>query len=137
MKTTGLAIGLAVLGALGGVMAVTNPSQASYEDYAVSRLVLYLQESVCADLPTLLGDSLQQQCNSLVNSSQPQLKQLVTSGTQRQNLVLVSIYKTELAPHTLLPFLPKDSLPAYHFETVGALQAFHTYKSENQSHGGH
>lgn len=105
----------------GGVMAVTNPGQVAYEQYAASELTTYLKEDVCMQIEGL-GDFqgvLRSQCKNLVDTGRPQLRQVIAQTTKRQNFLLFSIYQTEL----LLP----SPVPSYQFETIGVLQNFYIY----------
>lgn len=117
--------GLALVG-LGTAMAVTNPNQEAYDEYAVEQLSTYLKEEACSQAPKLpqVEEFLLRQCKSLVDTARPQIKQILSQKTQRQNLVLFSIYRTDL---NISP-----ALPAYHFETVGVFQKFYIYQVEEQ-----
>jgi len=117
--------GLALVG-LGAGMAVTNPRQDAYDEYAVEQLSAYLKEEACSQVPKLpqVEEFLQRQCKSLIDTARPQIKQIISEKTERQNLVLFSIYRTDL---NIGP-----SLPAYHFETVGVFQKFYIYQVEEQ-----
>ncbi|HEY9813066.1 MAG TPA: DUF4359 domain-containing protein [Candidatus Sericytochromatia bacterium] len=123
--------GVALVG-LGAAMALTNPDQDTYEEYAVEQLTDYLQQDICPKAPSILGNSLQSQCNSIIQSNQSQIKQLISKSTQRQNFILLSIYKTDLSISTIAPFLPANVLPGYHFETVGAIDNFYTYQARSR-----
>lgn len=125
--------GLQVVAVIGGVafaglglsMALTNPSPADYEDYAVGKLSLYLKEKVCSEVPKVLNnDFLQNQCISLVDVSNPRIHQIINQSTERQNFLFFSIYKTDLSVNSLLP--------SYHFETVAAFQTFYVYQAQKQ-----
>jgi hypothetical protein len=121
-------IGIAVL-ALAGGMAVTNPGQATYEEFAVARLTKVLKEEACQKL----GFGLEEQCPEWVDDNQAEIKQFVAQNTQRQNFIIFSLYTTDLSVRSLLPSIPfLSSLPSYHFETVGAFQTFYTYKANVQ-----
>lgn len=117
-------VGAAALAGVGIALAITNPSQPEYEEYAVQRLTEYLKSDVCTKAPDLLGGLIQRNCSVLVDSGRPQIQQLVSQNTQRQNFILFSVYNTDLSLNQLVP--------AYHFETVGAFQNFYTYKAEKQ-----
>ncbi len=123
--------GVALVG-VGAAMALTNPNQDSYEEYAVEQLTDYLQKDICPKAPSILGNSLEDQCRSIVESHQPQIKQLISKSTQRQNFILFSIYQTDLSPSTIVAFLPANTLPGYHFETVGAIDNFYTYQAQQR-----
>jgi hypothetical protein len=117
-------IGAAALAGLGVAMAVTNPSHPAYEQYALQRLREYLKKDVCTRAPKAFDGFLQRNCTVMVDSSQPQIQQIVSESTQRQNFIFFSIYRTDLS---IAPFIP-----SYHFETVGAFQNFYTYTAEKQ-----
>jgi hypothetical protein len=118
------AVGGAALVALGASMALTNPGQDTYEQYAVEQLATYLKNEGCTQAPPVLGDILQNQCKSLVDTGRPQLQQIISQTTQRQNFLLFSIYRTNL---NIGPFLP-----VYQFETVGIFQNFYIYQASEQ-----
>ena len=103
-------------------MATTNPSQTTYEDYALERLTVYLKEDVCNKEPKIFADLLHRNCTLLVDVSQSKIKQLISDHTEQQNLLFFSIYRTDLA---IEPFTP-----SYHFETVGVFGHLYTYAAE-------
>ncbi len=111
--------GIAVV-ALGAIAATTNPSRDAYEDYATQRLSEYVQEKGCEKAPSILKS----RCVSLISSSQPQIEKLIAQSTERQNFGILSVYKTDLAIHSMLP--------SFHFETVGAFGSFHTYEARQE-----
>jgi len=122
-------VGSCLLVGLGTVMALTNPGQDAYEEYAVVQLGDYLKNNVCkqADVPQAFegwGDFVENQCLSLVDVARPQIGKFVGSQTDRQNFVFFSTYTTELSLGG--PF------PSYRFETVAALGAFYTYESQKE-----
>lgn len=124
MKTLSLftALGGFVLAGLGLSMALTNPAQKDYEEYATEELTTYLKEEVCTEVPSFLGTFLQQQCTLVVDTGRPQIQQIITETTERQNFVVFSIYRTHLSIDS--------HLPSYEFETVGVFQSFYIYLSE-------
>ena len=126
-QLTASLIGIVLVGT-GVAAALTNPSPAAYEDFAAQRLTEYLQENACAKA----GIALQSSCSSLIKGNQSQIQKLVAANTERQNFLLLSIYKTDLAPGKLFPDFVGNLLPAYHFETAGVLNTFHIYKAEKQ-----
>ncbi|MBD2303942.1 DUF4359 domain-containing protein [Chroococcidiopsis sp. FACHB-1243] len=117
-------IGLAVLGGLGVVMALTNPDRSAYEIYAGERLGTYIKDEVCPQAPNVFGLALQQNCSDLVDSSSPVIQRIVANNTKRQNFLLFSIYTTDLAVGGVIP--------SYRFQTVGAMQNFFTYSAQKQ-----
>ena len=117
-------IGAVAIAGLGVVMATTNPSQANYEKFAVQQLTEYLKKDVCQKAPKVFGDFLQRNCSVLVDSSRPQMQQIIAQTTQKQNFLFFSIYRTDLS---INPFIP-----TYHFETVGVFQNFYIYAAEEQ-----
>lgn len=117
-------IGVVALVGLGVVMATTNPSQDNYEKFAVLQLTDYLKKDVCQKAPKVFGNFLQRNCSVLVDSSRPQMQQIIAQTTQKQNFLFFSIYRTDLS---INPFIP-----TYHFETVGVFQNFYIYAAEEQ-----
>ncbi len=117
-------VGAAGIAVLGVTMANTNPEQAEYEEYAVQRLTTYLKADVCKKTPNFLQNIIQVNCNKLVDSANPQIRDIISATTARQNYAIFSVYKTELKIDNLLP--------NYKFETVGAFDNFYTYKAEKQ-----
>jgi len=118
-----------VMGTLGGLllagsgflMAISNPGQIDYEDYATDRLSLYLKQEVCPQAPVEFSGFVRSYCKTLVDSGQPQIKKIIAHTTTQQNFFLFSIYETTLA-------LP-DPLPTYEFQTIGIMQQFYTYQA--------
>jgi len=117
-------IGVAALAALGVAMAMSNPGQTAYEEYAVQRLTEYLKGDVCHKAPKVFANFLQRNCGVLVDSSRPQLQKIVAESTNRQNFIFFSIYSTDLAVNPLIP--------SYHFETLAAWQNFYTYTAQKR-----
>lgn len=108
------------------VMAKTNPNQAKYEEYAAEQLTDYVKANVCNQTPKILERIIKFDCQSLVGSANPQIRQLIAEKTQRQDYLLFSVYSTDLKLDTFIP------LPAYEFESVGAFDNFYTYKAQKQ-----
>lgn len=120
-------LGLGLAG-VGIALALTNPSEAVYTEYAAQRLSEYLQADLCPQAGTLLQSS----CRSFVQDNQQVLGRIVAKNTQRKDYLLWSVYKTDLAIDSMLPSLLKDvlgeELPAYHAETIGIFNTLHTYQ---------
>jgi len=117
-KLIASASGIAVVG-LGAVMALTNPNEEAYSEYAADRLIDYMKENACTKerVP-------QQQCEDLIGSLRSQIQGTIANRSDRQNFILFSIYETDFESPPLLP------IPSYHFETLGILNSFHVYKGE-------
>ena len=114
--------GGAVLVGLSGALVITNPDNEAYEEYATERIVLYLKEDGCREISQEAGAIVESLCKTAVDTIRPQIPQLISQQTKRQNYLLFSIYQTELSP--------PSPAPSYHFETVGILQTFYTYQAE-------
>jgi uncharacterized membrane-anchored protein len=115
-------VGAVGLVALGVAMAKTNPSQAEYEEYAMQRLTKYLKSDVCKKTPKMLENLIKLDCDKLVDSASPQVRELVAGTTERQDFLIFSIYRTDLKLNSWLP--------SYTFESVGAFESFYTYSAE-------
>lgn len=133
----GIFLTVMALGGVGVAMAATNPTPPRYNDYATWHLSAYLQNNLCRQADNVLGADLQDECGDLIDNNQAEIRALIADNTDRQNLVVVSIYRTNLEPDRLLPpvvrqFLPPGVLPDYEFETVGLFGQFVTYKARRQ-----
>lgn len=122
-----------VLVGLGVAMAVTNPDQATYNQYAARLLSQQIQEKECVKL----DNSFRDLCKVLEQQEgQALLKQLVAKNTERQNFWLWSIYKTNLSTNDIVPDFLSNllSLPTvtYRAETIGLFGQFQTYKAEQE-----
>lgn len=121
------AIGGIVLGSSVTALALTNPSQSEYENYATQRLSSYLNRTICADLPAGLGSLLEQKCRAALQANQHNLRTVIQDNTQARNYLLFSIYSTRF----IVPEL--EMLPSFQVETVGVLSQFFTYKITQQT----
>lgn len=117
--------GLVLAGAVSG-LALTNPDQLAYEQYATARLSDYLTASLCNDLSPTLNQVLQNQCQSLLENNQAYIHQLIATHTTRFNGGLFSLYRTRLAVSGI------PMLPAYEFATLGMGGNFVTYRASRE-----
>ncbi|MEA5578487.1 DUF4359 domain-containing protein [Anabaena sp. UHCC 0451] len=117
-------VGAAGIAVLGVAMATTNPQQAKYEEYAVQKMTTYLKTDFCKKTPNFLQNLIQFNCDQLVESVNPQIRDVIASTTKQQNYIVFSIYTTDLKIDNLIP--------GYKFESVGAFNNFYTYKAEQQ-----
>jgi uncharacterized membrane-anchored protein len=117
-------LGAVGLAALGLTMANTNPTQAEYEDYAVQQLTAYLSTDVCKKTKGIIENLLHINCEKVLKSANPHMREIIAGTTERQNFMIFSVYRTDLTLNSLIP--------AYKFETVGAFNNFYTYSAEQQ-----
>jgi hypothetical protein len=90
MKLQAILIGAVVVV---GVMAVSNPSKESYIEYATEQFSETGKTSICTgDLPI----AAQQSCKFLISQGKGVIKTLVENSTKQQNLVVFSLYATEM-----------------------------------------
>jgi Domain of unknown function (DUF4359) len=115
--------GVVVLGT-GVVLAMTNPKQAAFEEFALERI----RVDACKELP--LG--LDKQCPQFVDDNRAELKKIITQNTERRDFWVFSYYETNLSVRSLVPQLSMLPLPAYHFETVGLFGKFYLYEAKKQ-----
>jgi hypothetical protein len=114
-------------------MAVTNPGEAAYRDYAARRLTQQLQENECVKLDASYRDLCK-----LLDREQGQtlLKRLVDDNTERQNYLLFSLYKTSFSTNDVLPSFLSGllSLPeiSYQTESIGVFGQFQIYRVDKQ-----
>jgi Domain of unknown function (DUF4359) len=104
---------------LGGIMTLTNPERADYEDYAVEQLG-HLAISQCDRVPAF-GTVLQEPCRAALAAIKPQIRPMLAAATTRQNFIIFSIYRSNI------------SIPAANFhakvESIGLFSHFYTYKT--------
>lgn len=105
-------------------MALTNPSQSDYEEYALVQLTDYLKNNVCTEVSKSLGKFLQRQCTILVDTGRPRLKRMIADNTYQYNFIIFSIYNTDLSISPLLP--------GYEFKTLGIFQKLYIYEAEKK-----
>ncbi|MFN6567710.1 hypothetical protein A6770_34055 [Nostoc minutum NIES-26] len=117
-------VGAAGVAVFSVTMAKTNPSQTDYEEYAVQRLTQYLKQDVCKKTSRFIENLLNSKCDKLVDSANPEIKDILAATTQRQDFIVFSVYRTDLELSSWLP--------SYRFETVGAFNNFYTYTAEQQ-----
>ena len=121
IKMIAIAVGCALVG-VGGALAVTNPRQEAYNDFATQAAIAYLKTEVCAKAPSAFG--LQAVCQSELESNQSKIRTIIVDGTQRQDFIVFSLYTTNLSI--------SPDLPSYHVESVGVLGRFVIYKTQKR-----
>jgi hypothetical protein len=117
-------VGVVGVTVLGMAMANTNPSQTQYEEYAVERLTEYLKSNVCKKTSNFFENLIQGNCSKLVESVNPQMREIISRSTEKQNFIIFSVYRTDLTFN--------NWIPSYKFETVGAFDNFYTYSAQKQ-----
>lgn len=120
-----IAVGVLAVGLLGAgvALAVTNPGQDAFEEFAVQRI----REDACKRVP--LG--LEKDCPRFVDDNRAEIKRIITRNTERQDFIIFSFYQTDLSVRSLIPGLSLlPGLPSYHFETVGLFGKFYIYEAE-------
>jgi Domain of unknown function (DUF4359) len=105
---------------LGGVMALTNPDRAAYENYAVDRLG-DLAKDECDRAPAGLGVLIQEPCRAAIEAYKPQLRPILAATTSRQNWGLFSIYRSNIS-------IPVVNLNVK-IESIGIFDRFFVYKT--------
>ena len=93
---------LASLAALLG-LAVSNPTQLDFQQFAADRLVEEIAEELCveADLPVLLRLAVGN-CEQVVREQRAALAAVVQQHTRRTNLGICSLYRSEIGGQKLL-----------------------------------
>jgi Domain of unknown function (DUF4359) len=115
-----LKLGAATFLLVAGVMALSNPNQSKYIDYASTKFVREIPKTVCEvdrakqELEDDFSQSLLNLCNSglgwALTANQESIRATIDRNTQRHNYLLLSIYTTEV--------------PDYSFKTIGAIGNF-------------
>ncbi len=138
MKVIGGFIGLTIVGTAVASIA-TNPGKPAYFQFAEDQLINQIKTEGCPRLTETVKElinvqisGLTSQCHSFVDVNRGQFKDFVINHTERQNYVMFSLYKTNLALSDFLPFVPKEIAPRYYSETVGIFNSFYIYKTEER-----
>jgi hypothetical protein len=97
-------LGATLIGAIGIILILTNPSEITYREFATQQTLDLLLRDICQTnqqrsetLKKIWGNS----CQTLSADGSAKIEQFVTHNTQRQNLVLCSLYITELPLYSL------------------------------------
>ncbi|NEP17651.1 MAG: DUF4359 domain-containing protein [Leptolyngbya sp. SIO4C1] len=114
-----LSSGMIALTVLGGVMIFTNPGSGQYINYRTNMLLDETQDAVClkesaSEWLGKVGEGLSTLCENGIKSIKSlkasEIKEFVESNTERQNLVIFSLYQMEM--------------PAGSYRTIGLLGNF-------------
>ena len=115
--------GAILLAILAGTMALTNPPKEDYIEYASGQLSEEVKEDYCQESETPkvlenlnLSETFADVCNNLVTSQRPAIRRHLDNATQQQNLVVFSIYTTQLWEHR--------------YRTIGVFGNFLTFSSD-------
>ena len=115
--------GAIFLAILAGNMALTNPPKEEYIEYASGKLSEEIKDNYCQEskAPKILENfnlskTFADVCNNLVTSQRPAVRQHLDNATQQQNLVIFSIYTTQLWDHQ--------------YQTIGVFGNFLTFSSD-------
>lgn len=119
-----ICVSAASIGIIGSILTGTNPNQNQYEEYALDKVTTYLKTDVCNKTPSFLEKLIEVNCEEMLQSAMPHLKELITTTTNRQDYLIFSIYRTEIKLDSVIP--------GYKFETVGALNQFYTFNAEQK-----
>ncbi|AFZ37447.1 hypothetical protein Sta7437_3965 [Stanieria cyanosphaera PCC 7437] len=89
-----------------GIMTFTNPNQQQYVQYASEQIIRELPQDFCNNSQLkkwfdFANQNLSQLCQSGLglglNLGKESVKQIIDNNTQRQNLILLSLYTTNIA----------------------------------------
>ena len=119
-----ICVSAASISIIGSILTQTNPNQNKYEEYALDKVKTYLKTDVCNKTPSFLEKLITVNCEEMLQSAMPHLKELITTTTNRQDYLIFSIYRTEIKLDSVIP--------GYKFETVGALNQFYTFNAEQK-----
>ena len=108
---------LGILATAGGAigLAATNPGPVEFQEFAAEQLTRLITEEICHE------DGLPLMLRPVVASQRQVLGNLALEHSRRRNLVLFSLYSTELGGERILP---NWSLPRYHALTLAAAGRF-------------
>ncbi|GAB4353439.1 MAG: hypothetical protein Fur0042_22200 [Cyanophyceae cyanobacterium] len=129
-------VGVGLVVAIAGGLAVTNPSQEQYAQVAGQRLGNLLKDEACGAEGSsdrgAVGEFLGGQCRNLVDAVTPELGRLIEGNTQRSNYGLASHFQTRISfEDSALAGLVKD-LPTYEAAAVGVGTQVIIYRFEKR-----
>ena len=113
-------IGITIIAGIGGLGALTNPNSLAYEAYAEDQLG-NVAKNQCDKAPAGFGIVLQGPCRAAIDAFKPQIRPLLSASTSRQNLIVFSIYRSDIS-------IPVVNINAK-IESVGIFNNFFTYKT--------
>lgn len=115
--------GAILLAILAGTMALTNPPKEDYIEYASGQLSEEVKENYCkeSEAPKILenfnlSETFADVCKNLITSQRPAIRRHLDNATQQQNVVIFSIYTTQLWEHQ--------------YRTIGVFGNFLTFSSD-------
>jgi hypothetical protein len=117
-----LGSGAIALAILAGVMGMTNPPRSEYVHYASDHLSEELKKSQCKEskvpefLQDLSGDFVDV-CETAIGVSRGPMKGYLDNSTKRRNVLIFSLYTTELFGRR--------------YQTIGAFGNFLTFSAED------
>jgi hypothetical protein len=90
-----------ILTILGVVMGVTNPQSEAYQKYAAEKLLNQGETAFCEQTQTCNQDSTPGLLKDALNAAkkkvaQPALEKAIARTTERKNLILLSLYTTDI-----------------------------------------
>ncbi|WP_259702946.1 MULTISPECIES: DUF4359 domain-containing protein [unclassified Synechococcus] len=117
-----LLLAAAGLGGASLALAANNPGPADFEAFAAGQLVERATAELCGPdgLPMALRLVIQN-CPELIRSQRDLLGSLAAQGSERQNFVVFSLYRTAIGGRKVLPFL---GLPTYRALTLAGAGQF-------------
>lgn len=110
----------AVCGLL-GIAVLSNPDRSDYEVYAVEKLA-DLARNQCDLAPGGFGTILKEPCRAAISAIKPELRPIVAQATTRQNLIIFSIYRSNIS-------IPAANLHTQ-VESIGIFNRFYTYRTD-------
>lgn len=125
-------IGGVVFLGLGGALAMTNPDQEAYEQFATNQLMRYAKDELCNNNEGI-GSFLAGSCESLIELGRSPARQIIAQQTEQQNFIFFSRYVSDLSVNEFVPAeLLDQPLPEYHVESIGIFQNFIIYEIQER-----
>ncbi len=89
------------LGFVAIIMAVTNPAKDAYLEYATLKMADDVKDGLCnkkglSDVIGSVGDLISGICRTGIDTQRSRIRELISSGSRRQNLIFFSIYRTDV-----------------------------------------
>ena len=83
---------------------MTNPTLPAYSDFATQEVMTILHQDLCPteiEVSPTLQQLFNEGCTVLTEGGAPEIRQFIVHNTQRQDLMVCSLYTTELPQYSL------------------------------------
>jgi hypothetical protein len=118
-----LKIAAIALGAIAVVMAITNPGKDAYLDHATATMATEVKDTICGSSSqggnplSGITNLVSGVCKAGVDQQRGTIRSYIDNLTRRQNLVLFTIYTTEIPQRTYTTIGVFGNFSTFHGKT--------------------